>query len=102
MKPKTKKVVKHISDDSDNDSELEIQNKSEESIEESQIVNLRNLKKRLKNCVKIPPKSKKVVKKSSEDNNKEIRKTFVTGEEFKKLQRTAKRLGAKSLKTINM
>ena len=52
MKPKTKKVVKHISDDSDNDSELEIQNKSGESIEESQIVNLRNLKKRLKNCVK--------------------------------------------------
>ena len=36
MKPKTKKVVKHTSDYSDNDSELEIQNKSEESIEESQ------------------------------------------------------------------
>ena len=35
MKPKTEKVVNHISDDSD-DSELEIQHKSEEKIEESQ------------------------------------------------------------------
>lgn len=35
MKPKTKKVVKHISDNSD-DSELEIQITTEVSIEESQ------------------------------------------------------------------
>ena len=37
MKPKTKKVVNHKSDDSDNDSELEIQNKSGESNEEMQV-----------------------------------------------------------------
>ena len=71
-------------------------------MKKAKIVNLRNLKKRLKKTVKKnPPKSKKVVKKSSEDNNKEIKKTVVTGEEFKKLQRKAKRLGAKSLDFSN-
>ena len=37
MKPKTKKVVNYKSDDSDNDSELEIQNKSEEGNEKIQV-----------------------------------------------------------------
>ena len=105
MKPKTNKGVYHVSDDSDNDSELEMPNKCEETNEEIQVTDSdvsdeleKEVEKTLK---KNTPKSKKVVKKSSEDNNKEMTKTLVTGEEFKKLQRKAKRLGAKSLDYSN-
>ena len=49
MKLKTKKVVKHISDDSDNDSKLEIQNKTECN-EESQDSESEESEKEVKNC----------------------------------------------------
>ena len=63
MKPKTKKVVKHI---------LvmilimivnqRFEIKLNKVMKKAKIVNLRNLKKRLKTVKKNPPKSKKIVK----------------------------------------
>ena len=65
-------------------------------MKKAKIVNLRDLKKRLKTVKKNPPKSKKIVKNLVKIIIKKLKKTVVTGEEFKKLKRKAKRLGAKS------
>ena len=61
-------------------------------MKKAKIVNLRNLKKRLKTVKTNPPKSKKVVKNLVKRIIEKLKKTVVAGEEFKKLQRKVKRL----------
>ena len=94
MKSKTKRVVENISDDSCVSSSSDNESHSNFVIE---VDSYKSDKKQTK------PIKKRIEKKvTTKDTNKDsVKKTIVEGEEFKKLQRKAKILGAKSLDYSN-
>ena len=94
MKSKTKKVVENISDDSC------VSSSSDNESDSNFVIEVDSYKSDKKQTKPIKKRMEKKV--TTKDTNKDsVKKTIVEGEEFKKLQRKAKILGAKSLDYSN-